>query len=63
MRMTGYDWSGKLIKTCTITAAMKIPDSQGKTVLVVKTMEIIRYVPGTQKAAGRTTFELRKPQK
>lgn len=56
MRMQAYDWNGKLIKTCTVTAGMKV---NGATVL--KTMEVVRYVPGTKKVAGETTFELRKP--
>ncbi len=56
MRMMGFDWNGKLIKSCTVTAGMKV---NGATVL--KNMEVIRYVPGTTKAAGETTFELKKP--
>ena len=56
MRMQAYDWAGKLIKSCTVTSGMKI---NGATVL--KKMEVVRYVPGTKKVAGETTFELRKP--
>ena len=56
MRMQAYDWNGKIIKTCTVSSGMKI---NGATVL--KTMEVISYVPGTKKVAGETTFELRKP--
>ena len=56
MRMQAYDWEGKLIKACAVTAGMKI---NGATVL--KTMEVISYVPGSKKVAGETTFELRKP--
>jgi hypothetical protein len=56
MRMQAYDWNGKIVKSCTVTAGMKI---EGATVL--KTMEVIRYVPGTKKVAGETTFELKKP--
>lgn len=63
MRMNCFDWNGKIIKSCSVTAGMKIPDPQGKMVTVLKTMEVIRYVPGTKKVAGETTFELRKPQK
>ena len=63
MRMNSFDWNGKIIKSCAVTAGMKIPDPQGKMVTVLKTMEVIRYVPGTKKVAGETTFELRKPQK
>lgn len=56
MRMQAYDWEGKLIKACAVTAGMKV---NGATVL--KTMEVISYVPGSKKVAGETTFELRKP--
>ncbi len=56
MRMQAYDWNGKIIKTCTVSSGMKV---NGATVL--KTMEVISYVPGTKKVAGETTFELRKP--
>jgi outer membrane lipoprotein-sorting protein len=56
MRMQAYDWNGKIVKSCTVTAGMKI---EGATVL--KSMEVIRYVPGTKKVAGQTTFELKKP--
>ena len=56
MRMQAYDWNGKLIKSCTVTAGMKV---NGATVL--KSMEVVRYVPGSKKVAGETTFELRKP--
>jgi len=58
MRMMGYDWNGKLIKSCTVTEGMKV---NGATVL--KNMEVVRYVPGTTKVAGETTFELKKPGK
>lgn len=57
MRMMAYGWDGKLIKSCTVTAGMKV---NGTTVL--QTMEVIRYVPGTMKVAGETTFELKKPK-
>jgi hypothetical protein len=56
MRMMGFDWNGKLIKSCSVTAGMKVNGST-----VMKTMEVIRYVPGTKKVAGETTFELKKP--
>jgi len=56
MRMQAYDWNGKLVKSCTVTAGMKV---NGATVL--KSMEVVRYVPGTKKVAGETSFELRKP--
>ena len=63
MRMNCFDWNGKIIKSCAVTAGMKIPDFEGKMVTVLKTMDVIRYVPGSKKVAGETTFELRKPQK
>lgn len=56
MRMQAYDWNGKIIKSCTVTAGMKV---NGATVL--KTMEVVSYVPGTKKVSGETTFELKKP--
>ncbi len=56
MRMQAYDWNGKIIKSCTVTAGMKI---NGATVL--KSMEVVRFVPGSKKVAGETTFELKKP--
>ena len=59
MRMQAYDWNGKLTKSCTVTAGMKMPN--GATML--KSMEVVRYVPGTKKVAGETTFELKKPGK
>jgi len=55
--MQAYDWNGKIVKSCTVTAGMKV---NGATVL--KTMEVVRYVAGTKKTAGETTFELKKPQ-
>ena len=58
MRMMGYDWNGKLIKSCTVTEGMKV---NGATVLRI--MEVIRYVPGTKGVAGETSFELKKPGK
>jgi hypothetical protein len=58
IRLNAYDWNGKLIKTCAVTAAMKL--EKGETLM--KTMEVIRYVPGTKKVAGETTFELKKPE-
>ena len=56
MRMQGYDWEGKLVKSCAVTAGMKV---NGATML--KSMDVIRYVPGTKKVAGQTSFELQKP--
>ena len=56
MKMMGYDWAGKLIKELKVTSGMKV---DGATVL--KSMDVIRYTPGTKKVAGETTFELRKP--
>lgn len=56
MRMQAYDWKGLKIKSCTVTAGMKV---NGATVL--KSMEVVRYAPGTDKVIGETTFELRKP--
>ncbi|MES2705066.1 MAG: outer membrane lipoprotein-sorting protein [Verrucomicrobiota bacterium] len=51
-----YDWEGKMIKECAVTAGMKV---NGSTML--KSMEVIRYVAGTKKVTGETTFELKKP--
>lgn len=56
MRMQAYDWNGKKIKVCAVTEGMKI---NGATVL--KTMDVIRYVPGTEKVVGETFLELKKP--
>jgi len=57
VRMMAYDWNGKLIKSCTATGVMEV---KGATVL--KSMDVIRYVPGTTKAAGETSFELQRPK-
>jgi hypothetical protein len=57
VRMQAYDWNGKLIKSCTATGVMKI---KGATVL--KSMDVVRYVPGTKTVAGETTFELQRPK-
>jgi hypothetical protein len=57
MRMMGFNWDGKLIKSCTAKGVMKI---NGATVL--KSMDVIRYVPGSKKAAGETSFELQRPK-
>ncbi len=57
VRMQSYDWNGKLIKSCTATGVMKI---KGATVL--KSMDVVRYVPGTKKVAGETSFELQRPK-
>jgi hypothetical protein len=57
MRMMGFDWNGKLIKSCTVTEGMKLKN--GATVM--KTMEVVSYIPGTKKVAGETTFELKRP--
>lgn len=57
VRMQAYDWNGKLIKSCTATGVMKI---KGATVL--KSMDVVRYVPGTKSVAGETTFELQRPK-
>ena len=51
-----YDWNGKLIKVCAVTSGMKI---DGATVL--KSMDVMRYAPGTKNVVGETTLELRKP--
>lgn len=56
IRIQGYDWQGQMIKTLAVTSGMKV---DGATVL--KSMDVIRYVPGTKKVAGETTFELKKP--
>lgn len=56
MRMQAYDWNGQMIKVLAVTSGMKI---SGATVL--KSMDVIRYVPGSKKVAGETTFELKKP--
>ena len=56
MKMMGYDWQGQLIKELKVTSGMKV---DGATVL--KSMDVIRYTPGTKKVAGETTFELQKP--
>lgn len=61
MRMNCFDWNGKKIKSCAVTAGMKVPDPHGKMVTVLKSMDVIRFVPGTDKVVGETTFELRKP--
>lgn len=58
MRLNCFDWNGKKIKACYVTDAMKV---EGRTLL--KTMEVVRYEPGTDKVVGQTTFELKKPQK
>ena len=58
MRMQAYDWNGKRIKTCTVTAGMKI---NGATVL--KSMDVVRYDPESGKVTGETSFELHKPSK
>ena len=57
LRMMGFDRNGKLIKVCAVTAGMKL--KSGATVL--KSMEIVRYEPGTKKVLGETTLELKKP--
>ncbi len=57
MKMMGYDWQGQLIKVLAVTSGMKV---DGATVL--KSMDVIRYTPGTKKVAGETTFELQKPK-
>ena len=56
MKLMGYDWQGQLIKVLAVTSGMKI---DGATVL--KSMDVIRYTPGSKKVTGETTFELRKP--
>lgn len=56
MRMQAYDWQGQMIKVLAVTSGMKV---DGATVL--KSMDVIRYAPGTKKAVGETTFELQKP--
>jgi hypothetical protein len=56
MKMMGYDFQGQMIKVLTVTSGMKV---DGATVL--KSMDVIRYISGTKKVAGETTFELRKP--
>ena len=58
MRLNCFDWNGKKIKECYVTEAMKV---EGRTLL--KTMEVIRYAPGTNNVVGQTTFELKKPKK
>ena len=56
MKMIGFDWNGQIIKELKVTSGMKV---DGATVL--KSMDVIRYTPGTKKVAGETTFELNKP--
>ncbi len=56
MKMAGFDWNGQMIKELKVTSGMKV---DGATVL--KSMDVIRYTPGTKKVAGETTFELQKP--
>ncbi|MDB5177429.1 MAG: hypothetical protein JWN75_1097, partial [Candidatus Saccharibacteria bacterium] len=56
MRMQAYDWQGQMIKVLAVTSGMKV---DGATVL--KSMDVIRYAPGSKKAIGETTFELQKP--
>ncbi len=56
MRMQGYDFQGQMIKVLSVTSGMKV---DGATVL--KSMDVIRYISGTKKVAGETTFELKKP--
>ncbi len=56
MRMQAYNWQGQMVKVLAVTSGMKV---DGATVL--KSMDVIRYVPGTKKVAGETTFELKKP--
>lgn len=56
LRTQAYDWQGQMIKVCAVTSGMKV---DGATVL--KSMDVIRYQPGTKKVAGETTFELKKP--
>lgn len=56
MRMQGFNWQGQLLKVCSVTSGMKV---DGATVL--KSMDVIRHDPATQKVVGETTFELKKP--
>jgi len=56
MKVMGYDWQNQLIKVLAVTSGMKV---DGATVL--KSMDVIRYISGTKKVAGETTFELKKP--
>ena len=56
MKVTGYNRQSQMIKELKVTSGMKV---DGATVL--KSMDVIRYVPGTKKVAGETTFELNKP--
>jgi negative regulator of sigma E activity len=56
MRVQAYDWQGQMVKVLAVTSGMKV---DGATVL--KSMDVIRYAPGTKKVVGETTFELKKP--
>ena len=52
MRMQAYDWNGKLTKSCTVTAGMKMPN--GATML--KSMEVVRYVPSKGEGPQRKHY-------
>ena len=62
MRMNYYNRDGKLARVISITSAMKIPNVRGEEVTVVKSMEVVRYEPGSMKVAGSTVITFEKPQ-
>jgi hypothetical protein len=56
LKVVCYDWEGKPIKECAVTAGMKV---NGSTML--KSMDVTRYEPGGKKVIGESTLELKKP--
>ena len=52
----GYDFQGQRIKVLAVTSGMKVDGA-----IMIKSMDVIRYDPGTKKETGKTTFTLKKP--
>jgi len=56
LRLQGYDWQTRMTKVLAVTAGMKVDGA-----VMLKSMAVIRYIPGTREVAGETTVELKKP--
>ncbi len=65
MRVQSYDWNGKLIKVCAVTAGQKVDakiaaGQKPYKITVLKTMDVTKYRAGTKEVESQTQLELKK---
>lgn len=57
LMVRGFNRQNQLVKELKVTSGMKVDGVQ-----VLQAMDVFRFVPGTSRLAGETTFKLQKPK-